>query len=42
VLTATCVAVATAGRSVVHDTTVTADDGATIAVFRGRTVTASD
>jgi acyl-CoA thioesterase len=38
VLTATCVAVATTARSVVHDTTVTADDGATVAIFRGRTV----
>ena len=41
VLTATCDAVTTAGRSVVHDTTVTAEDGATIAMFRGRTVTAT-
>jgi acyl-CoA thioesterase len=39
VLTATCAAVAATGRSVVHDTTVTADDGTTIAMFRGRTLT---
>ena len=39
-LTARCDAVVTAGRSVVHDTTVIAEDGGTIAMFRGRTVTA--
>jgi len=40
-LTATCVAVATSSRSVVHDTIVTADDDVAVAVFRGRTVTAT-
>ena len=38
-LTATCITVETRGRNRINDVTVTDQDGTTIALFRGRTLT---